>query len=413
MRVFFLVLLLTCVGLSQPERYVLSNGVIHTATQDAFDGYVVVNGEVIEQVGKGAPPAGTQIDLKGAHLYPALIDADSALGLVEVESLRATTDNREVGDLNPNLIARYAFRAESDTIAVARSQGVLYSGVNPSGSPIAGQGSVMRLWGWDWEDMTVRPTWAMAVDWPRVQVSLKTKKKKKAEALEKIGRHLFFLDNAFSEARSYQDSQVEDVKWGALKPYAQGKAPVVVRVNGKRQIRTALDWTKKSGVKPVFVAGRDIEHFADELAERSIPVVYFSVFNQNPQAWQQYDLYYRVPRVLRDAGVVVALSPNGMAFDVREVRDLAGRARAFGLTQVQALQSVTLNPAKILGVDDQLGSIEKGKKASFVLCEGDLLDVAPVVSRAWGEGREISLDDRQKELYHKYRDRLKEKALDQ
>ena len=98
----------------------------------------------------------------------------------------------------------------------------------------------------------------------------------------------------------------------------------------------------------------------------------------------------------------------GLAFDVREVRDLAGRTRAFGLTPVQALQTVTLNPARILGVEDQLGSIEKGKKASFVLCEGDLLDVAPVVTRAWGEGREISLDDRQKELYRKYRARIQD-----
>jgi N-acetylglucosamine-6-phosphate deacetylase len=108
--------------------------------------------------------------------------------------------------------------------------------------------------------------------------------------------------------------------------------------------------------------------------------------------------------------VVVALSPGGLAFDVREVRDLAGKVRAFGMTSVQALQTVTLNPAKILGVDDQLGSIEKGKLASFVLCEGDLMDVTPVVSRAWGEGREIRLDDRQKELYRKYQLRLREKS---
>ena len=147
MRVLFLIFLLSAVCLGQPERYVLTNGTIHTATAEAFNGYVVVNGKIIEAVGSGAPPDLTQIDLKGAHLYPALIDADSALGLVEIESLRATRDHSEVGDLNPNLIARYAFRSESDTIAVARSQGVLYSGVNPSGSIIAGQGSVMRVWG--------------------------------------------------------------------------------------------------------------------------------------------------------------------------------------------------------------------------------------------------------------------------
>lgn len=408
-RLLCLLLLLSGIGLAQPDRYVLVNGTIHTAVGEPFQGYVVVAGDRIEQVGEGVAPAGTQVDLEGAHLYPALIDADSALGLVGVESLRATRDNREVGLLNPNLIARYAYRAEADTIGVARSQGVLYSGVNPTGASIAGQGSVMRTWGWDWEEMTVRPTWALAVDWPGLEVSLNIdEEKKKKEALEDIGKALFFLNDAFAEARSYRQTEVEDVKWGALKPYAQGEAPVLIRVDGKKQIRSALDWSKEKGVKPVLVAGRDIHLFAEELAARDIPVVYGSVFNQNPRDRERYDLHYRVPQILRAAGVTVALSPMGLAFDVREVRDLAGRTRAFGLTPVQALQTVTLNPARILGVEEQLGSIEKGKKASFVLCEGDLLDVAPVVTRAWGEGREISLDDRQKELYRKYRARIQD-----
>ncbi|MFA5506563.1 MAG: amidohydrolase family protein [Vulcanimicrobiota bacterium] len=400
----FLVLLLSGLAVAQPQRYVLTNGVIHTATREAFHGYVVVTGDRIEEVGEGAPPEGEVVDLGGLHLYPALIDADSALGLVEVESLRATRDHQEVGELNPNLEARYAYRAESDTVAVARSQGVLYSGVNPSGPAIAGQGSVMRTWGWNWEDMTVFPSWALAVDWPNVEVSLKAEKK--SEALESIGKSLFFLDEAFAQARSYREAGLRDLKWGSLKPYAEGHRPVLIRVDGESQIRTALDWSEENGLRPVLVTGRDIQNFAGELATRNIPVIYGSLFNQNPREAEPYDLHYRVPQVLGQAGVTVALSAMGPAFDVREIRDLAGRARAFGLDSVQALQTITLNPARILGVDEQLGSIEKGKKASFVLCTGDLLEVAPVVTRAWGEGREIELEDRQKELYRRYRDRL-------
>ena len=99
-RLLCLFLLLTGIGLAQPDRYVLVNGTIHTAVREPFQGYVVVAGDRIEQVGEGSPPAGNHVDLAGAHLYPALIDADSALGLVGVESLRATRDNREVGLLN-------------------------------------------------------------------------------------------------------------------------------------------------------------------------------------------------------------------------------------------------------------------------------------------------------------------------
>ena len=404
LRIFFLVLMSLAICSAQPSRTVLYNGVIHTATEEAFTGYVVVNGEKIEKVGRGAPPEGSGVDLKGAHLYPGLIDADSALGLVEVESLRATRDQTEVGPLNPNLEARYAFRAESDLVSVARSQGVLVSGVNPLGSVISGQGSVMRLWGWTWEDMTVVPAWTLSLDWPGVTV--KPNAKKADEELEKIGKSLFFVNDAFEEARSYTDSEVEDVKWRALKPYAQGKRPILIRVQTPAEVRSVLEWTDKMKVKPVLVAGRQIDEFGKELAQRKIPVIYQFLFNQNPTRIERYDEHYRTPKALIDAGVLVALSPSGLAFDAREVRDLAGRARAFGLSELQALQTVTLNPARILGVDDRLGSIEAGKEATLVLCEGDLLEVAPKVTRAWGAGKEIDLSDRQKELYQKYRKHL-------
>ncbi len=158
----------------------------------------------------------------------------------------------------------------------------------------------------------------------------------------------------------------------------------------------------------MIAAGGKVHEFAEELAERRIPVIYSGLFNLSPASVESYDLHYRTPKLLTDEGVLVALSANGLAFDARELRDLAGRARAFGLTDLQALQTITLNPARILGVDRELGSIEPGKKASFVLADGDLLEVAPRVVRAWGEGRELSLGDRQKELYEKYRERLKD-----
>lgn len=408
MRICFLLLLLSSLCLAQPGRYILTNGQIHTATEEAFPGYVVVNGKTIEKVGRGMPPAGEHIDLKGGHLYPGLIDADSTLGLVEVESLRATRDQAEVGFVNPNLVARFAYRAESDLIAVARSQGILYSGVNPLGGIISGQGSVMRLWGWTWEDMTEVPAWALSVEWPRVNLPLSAEGKKKKEALQSAGESLFILDDAFAEAGSYRSDEREDVKWGALKPYAEGQRPVVIRVRSKEQIRSALDWSSKVGVKPILVAGRKVHFFADELAKRGVPVVYVGLFNQNPEESQSYDLHYRTPKLLMDQGVTVALSPMGLAFDARELRDLGGRAHAFGLSKLEALQTITLSPAKILGVADRLGSIEAGKRASFVLADGDILEVGPVVTRAWGEGREIDLTDPQKELYWKYRDRIRE-----
>lgn len=404
LRVSLLLLFLTLIGWGQPTRYILHNGTIHTAKQDAFRGYVVVSNGQIEQVGQGEPPPGDLVDLQGGHLYPGLVDVDSAIGLVEIESLRATRDHSEVGKLNPNLEARYAFRAESDLVSVARSQGILTTGVNPSGGIISGQGSVMRLWGWTWEDMTIIPAWAMSLDWPRVSVSYSQKKKKKA--LKSIGKNLFFLSDAFDEAKSYQSTELQDVKWQALQPYARGERPVLIRVESPAEVRSALSWTEKAGVRPVLVAGRRIDEFAKELASRKIPVVYRSLFNQNPSRVENYTRHYRTPKILTDSGVLVALSSSGLAFDARELRDLAGRARAFGLTDLEALQTITTNPARILGVDDRLGSIESGKEATLILCDGDILEVAPVVTRAWGRGKSLDLSDRQKQLYTKYREHL-------
>lgn len=403
----FLLFLLVSPGWAQSGDTLLVNGTIHTALEPAFEGYLLIKGDSIAQVGRGsAPDLGVPVfDMQGGHLYPGLIDADSAMGLVEFESLRATRDEQEVGDLNPNLIARQGFRAESDTVSVARSQGVLYSGVNPRGTSIAGQGSVMRTWGWTWEDMTLVPAWAMAVNWPALTVSPETEGEKRSKRLQEIGESLFGISEAFQVAKSYRPGQTKDVKWGALTPYARGEKPVMIRVDGEEQIRSALEWTQKAGLRPVLVAGRDIHLFARQLAERQIPVIYWGVFNQNPRPWESYDLHYRTPTILIQAGVVLALSPNGLAFDVRELRDLGGKARAFGLSEVQALQSVTLNPARILGVDGSVGSLEVGKKATLVLCDGDLLEVAPVVRAAWGEGRPLDLDDRQKQLDRKYRER--------
>ena len=396
-------LLLSLVSWAQTEPQILSNGMIHTAKEPAFRGFVVMSGGKIIKVGRGQAPAGSSLDLRGQHLYPGLIDADTALGLVDVESLRASRDLSEVGEINPNLQSRYAFRAESPLIPVARSQGVLFAGVNPTGSLIAGQGSVMRLWGWTWEDMTVKPNWAMAVDWPWMPVRLETDKKKLEKSVKSLGTKISMLQEAFAQAKVYQRGEREDVKWEALAPYAKSQKPIVLRATNALAIEKALDWSRDNGLRIILSGGRDLHRFRERLAKQKVSVIYSSLNALNPVEEQPYDTHYRTPFLLRKAGVLVSLSPSGMAFDVRELRDLAGRASAFGLKEHEALQMVTLNPAKSLGLDRLLGSIEVGKEASLVLCDGSILEVTPRVTKAWGQGVELDLSDHHKRLYEKYR----------
>lgn len=403
MRLWILWLLLAVSALGEP--LVFSNGIIHTATEEAFPGYVVVSDGKVTQVGRGEAPAGERVDLAGGHLYPALIDADTQLGLVEVEALRATRDEYEVGVINPNLRAAVGYRAESVSIPVARSQGAMIVGVNPAGGLICGQGSVMRLWGWTWEEATVRPAWAMAVDWPNMSVT-EEDEDKVDKAVAALGETLFRLTEAFGQARDYKAGR-DDVKWEALQPYALGKQPVLVRANGKKQIAAALDWAEAQNLRLVLVCGRDVHLFAQRLAKMKVPVIYSILNSPSLRPEESLSLFYRTPSILRKAGVLVALSPSGLAFDVRELRDLAGRAAGNGMSRLEALQSVTLSPARILGVDDRLGSITVGKEASLVLADGDILETMPRVLRAWGQGVEIPLVDKQKELRDKYRARPK------
>ncbi len=407
--VAFLILVGPVLGqpsVSQPSnRFVLANGWIHTAKEDAFQGYVVVSGTTIEAVGRGTAPVSVDtIDLLGQHLYPGLIDADSALGLVDVESLRASQDQTEVGKINPNLEARYGFRAESDLIPVARSQGVLVSGVNPLGGMMSGQGTVMRLWGWTWEEMTLRPTWALALDWPTMSWTKNKDDEAEKDRLEGLGEDLYLLSESLAQARAYSGPRA-DVKWEALKPYATGSAPILVRVDGASEIEAALAWGEREKLRMILQAGRDIDRYADQLAKRKIPVIYSALNSVEPRYDEPVDRQHRTPAILAKAGVLVALSPSGWAFDVRELRDLGGKTVGHGWSRLQALQSITYNPAKILGIDDRFGTIEPGKEATLILCDGDLLETIHRVVRAWGAGAELSLDDRQKQLYQKYRGR--------
>ena len=406
----WLIVLFCCMAVvAQPARRVLVNATIHPATKEAYQGFVVMEGGRIVELGQGSPPSGELIDLQGGHLYPGLIDADTQMGLVEIESLRATSDQSEVGELNPNLRAAVGYRAESQTVEVARSQGVLAAGVNPTGGLLSGQGSVMRLWGWTWEEATVVPAWCLAIDWPSMRLPSNKEKKASDTAVEALGQQLFDLDEAWEQSRVYRPGS-GDVKWEALRPYAQGERPVLIRVDGKQQILAALAWAEREKARPILVGGRDLHLFAGSLAQRKIPVIYTSLNAENPRPEESVSLHHRTPALLHQAGVLVALSPSGLAFDVRELRDLAGKAAGNGLSRLDALRSITINPAKMLGVSDRLGSLEVGKEATFVLADGDLLETTTKVLRAWGAGEELDLQDRQKKLYEKYRARPRTKS---
>ncbi len=403
MRVWLLILLL--LGVARADTAYL--GTVHTATGQVLEhGVLVVRDGKIVAVGTAVPAGAEVVDLGAAHLYPALIDPDSALGLVEIEAVTPAMDLYELGEINPELSGDIAFNPDSRLIPVARSAGVLFAGVTPRGEPISGRTAAMRLLGWNREDMTLRSPAGLEVEWPSLALD-RSPLAAKELAVQKEDRRLAVLrlTEAFENARAYARGGTEpDVKWEAMQACLKGEIPVLIRAQRQDQIEAAVAFASAQNVRMVLLGGADAWRVADLLAAKKIPVVYSEMLRM-PREDEPYDVYFAAPGVLARAGVTVALSQGPDASNTRWLPELAGRARAYGLSPEGALKSITLNPARVLGVDDRLGSLEAGKEATFLVTDGDLLESETHLLRAFMQGKEIDLEDFQKALYRRYLNR--------
>lgn len=393
--------------------FALVGAVVHTATGPAIPGgTVVVRDGRIATVGGGAPPVGVPtVQAEGLHLYPALIEADAVLGLVEIDAVRSTRDDAEKGPLNANARADLAFNPDSQLLPVALSAGIMTAVVTPRGDAIAGRSAVMRLSGWTREDMTVKAPAALHVRWPKMGIerapwSTPAKKQEKArrEALHDIDE-AFENGRAYAAARKAGATEERDVQWEALAAAVRGEIPVLVSADGVDEIAAALRWSEKRHLRMVLLGGRDAWRLAKPLATAGVPVVYTAQLALPQRVDEPYDVLYRAPATLVAAGVKVALSSGAAGSNARYLSDLGGRAHAWGLDALESLRAITLRPAEIFGFADRLGSITVGKEATFFLADGDVLDTRTHVLRAWVQGREIDLRDRQKALYDRYRNR--------
>lgn len=405
-------------GAPQTQPIALTGGVIHPVSgPELRDAVLVFDQGRITAVGRDVVLSeGVQrIDLAGKHVYPGLIDAHSHLGLVEIPSVRGTVDHAETGRINPNVKAEVAVNPDSELIPVTRSGGVLVCATAPGGGLISGMSAVLQLDGWTWEEMCVRRNAAMHVMWPRM-VAVYTWRLDDANQAATVGRDkpLLELRRTFADARAYWSAQKarnpqtaaeHDARWEALIPVLEGKVPLHVEADEIQQIQSAVAFAQAEGVRVVIVGGYDAPDCADLLKKYDIPVIVAGVQRLPQRRHDPYDAAFSVPARLQAAGVRYCISGAGRMGNVRNLPHHAALAAAFGLPADEALKSITLHAARILGIDDRLGSLEPGKDATLIVTTGDPLEITTQVTRAFIQGREVDLSDRQKRLYAKYREK--------
>jgi imidazolonepropionase-like amidohydrolase len=359
-------------------------------------------------------PKGEVIDASGKHIYPGFIAANTTLGLVEVDAVEASDDQDEIGTFNPHIRSIIAYNAESRVVETMRPNGVLLAQVTPRGGRISGQSTVVQLDAWNWEDAAVRMDDGIHVEWPRSFSRSGTYPDLGAiapsEDYDKQVEELQVFLNHGMVYKTNDNPVKKDLKMEALKAVLNGTSNLYVHVSGEKAILDVLAFAKANNLikNLVIVGAQGGEGVASKIAAAGVPVLAGRVHDLPSREDEDYDMPYKFPKLLADAGVVVGLENSG-SMERHQARNLpfyAGTVSGFDIDVEKALMMITLNPAKILGIDKDYGSLEQGKSATLFISEGNALDMRTnKLSRAFIDGRDISLGTRQKDLYELYMDK--------
>jgi len=376
------------------------------------DGYVLFDKGKIVEVGRGAPEgAAHAVDGKGKHVYPGWVASYSTLGLTEIGAVRATHDVREVGDITAEVRAGVAINPDTTLIPVARSNGVLTFASFPRGGLVPGRASVMAVEGWTWEEMAVEPDAGLVLDWPAPRPPDRpySEEKDEAKAMEEVRGSRERLEQAFAEAHAYAAARAadpktpEDVRYEAMRAALDGEKPVFVLAEDYDQIAAALAFTARFGLRAVIVGGQDSWLLLDELKAHDAAVIVDGIHRFPKRSDSDFDEAFKLPARLEAAGVRWCLASGEGASNERNLPYAAGRAVAYGLPRDAAIRAITLYAARVLGVDERLGSLEAGKDATLIVTDGDPLEIPTRVVAAYVQGKEIDLSNKQLRLYEKYR----------
>ncbi len=401
---------------AQKETIALTNATIHVGNGQVINNGTVVlkNGKITEVSGQASTAGAKVIDCLGKHIYPGLILTASQLGLIEVNSNRATIDGTEIGDMNPSIRSIVAYNTDSKVINTLRTNGILLANVIPDGGLISGSSSVVQLDAWNWEDAAYKTDVAIHFRMPSLLVRSGGRGgrggfggqqpptdpvKTGLEQIEKV--KVFFREAKAWLAENKHENT--NTKFEAVKNLFTKKQKLFIHCNIVKEMLLAVDFVKEFGFDVVLVGAVDSWQIADILKQNNIAVILNQLHDLPTMIDDDIDQPFKTPAMLQKAGVLFTINDDDGNSRYRNLPFNAGTAAAYGLTKEEALSAITLNAATILGIADKTGSIETGKDANIVVSEGDILDMRTnIITNAFIQGRQIDLNNKQKQLAEKY-----------
>jgi len=398
----------------------ITNATIHVGNgQVISNGTIKINNGKIEQVGANVTVATDAkiVDAKGKQVYPGLILPITDVGLKEIGSgVRGSNDFSEIGDYNPSVRSIVAYNTDSKIINTLKANGILLACIAPQGGTISGSSSVVQFDAWNWEDAAYKMENGIHLHLPSFIVRFgrrgggfpgipgtppQTDPTK--EALNKIEE----IKNFFSEAKAYLGEGAHketNLKYEAVRGLFEKKQKLFIYADQVKQMLTAIDFVKQFGFDVVLVGAAESWQIAGLLKQNNIAVILNQEHSLPATEDDDVDQPYKTPAALQKAGVLFALNDDHEESRYRNLAFNAGTAAAYGLTREEALQAITLNTATILGIADKTGSIEVGKDANIIISEGDVLDMkSSLITAAFIQGRPVSLDNKQHQLYERYK----------
>ena len=352
-----------------------------------------------------------QIDATGKHIYPGLILPVSNLGLVEIEAVRASRDRTEVGDIKPHVRSIIAYNTDSEQIPTMRFTGIQIAQISPKGGRVEGTSTIVQLDAWNWEDAIYKQNDGIHVNWPPLTFGPRwwmgeTERRENKEYPNQVKD----IVNLVKDAKSYVDAKPaeKNLILEAMRGIVAGTLKLYVYVNQPQEIIEAIGELKRLSLTNVVLVGcKEVWEVRELVKQSGYPVLLENVHRLPGAVEQSVSWPYELPAALHNYGILVGLTH--VDDDVSRSRNLpffAGTVAAYGVDKETALSMVTLNNAKILGIDDVTGSLESGKDANIVISEGDLLDMkSNRVIYSFIQGREVELEALQQRLYEKFKEK--------